>query len=402
MAAGHEKALVLIGKSMLHPKFVGSVVLLAAAISSQSHAVSLDDRISNLEKVQLTGGFRLNYTYKDWDKDQTERGGDFTFNQINLGIEAEHGDVRLSSQYRWYDNGSGGMIHHLYFATDLGQESEVQLGLMKVPFGILPYQSHSYWADNSCYLGFNDDYDTGVKIISQQGNWNLQAAYFASGDAGSSDTQRFSFDVVTDSGDQGQQNTETHQLNLRAAYKLAHSQGAYSNLGASVQYGGLYNNTTEKMGNVWAAALHMDAQYGPVGVQSQVMRYNYNPENPQGVSDDTVQLGAFGVTYEAASEANIYVMNLSYDLPFKGGIVDQVQLYNDYNLVDKDEKTFKNSEINTLGVLVVTGNLYTNFDLTTAKNSVFIGDGDYKTAYAKGDGNNDWDTFFNIQFGYYF
>lgn len=359
---------------------------------------SLEQRVTALENVRLTGGFRLNYTYKDWSEAQTERGGDFTYNQINLGIEAEHQGVRLSSQYRWYDSGNGAMVHHLYFATDASDNTEVQVGITKVPFGILPFESHSFWGDATLYLGFNDDYDSGIKVLTKSGNWDLQLAYFASGDAAPTDAQRFSFDVVSD-GDAGvQQNQETHQFNLRAAYALSEQAEA----GVSLQYGGLYNETTGKMGNAQAAALHYTATYGAFGVQSEAIRYSYNAENADGVSDDTIQMGGFGARYMAAAQANVYVLNLSYDLPWKGGIVNQVQLYNDYNLLDKNKEAFRDSQINTLGVLVVTGNLYTNFDVTSAKNVPFIGAGDYTKAFAEGDGENGWQTFFNVQFGYYF
>jgi len=59
--------------------------------------------------VNLTGSFRMNYTVQDWNDAQKNRGGDFGFNQINLGVEAKHKEVRISSSYRWYDNGNPSM-----------------------------------------------------------------------------------------------------------------------------------------------------------------------------------------------------------------------------------------------------------------------------------------------------
>lgn len=372
----------------------------AAFVPAFAQESSLEQRVQQLESVRVTGGFRLNYTYNDWDEAQQDRGGDFLFNQINLGVEAEHKGVRLSSQYRWYDGIE--MIHHLYLATDVDENSEVQVGLMKVPFGIQPYESHSYWGDNALYLGMNDDYDSGIKYITQRGDLNVQAAYYAGGDSKPTNATRFSTDVISDGTPadntvQGQFNEEAHQLNLYTAYQMGGSL-----VGASAQYTGLYNSGTGKMGNAWQAALHLNGQYGPFGVQAQAARYEYNPENPDGVSDKTVQMGSFGATWNVASKANVYVLNLAYELPIKGGIVDSVILFNDYNLIEKDESDFKASEIDTLGLLVVTGNLYTNFDVTMGKNALFVGDGNATAALAEGDGNNDWDTFFNIQFGYYF
>lgn len=374
------------------------MLALLTPLTVQAVDQTLEERVSALEDLRISGSVRMNYTVQDWNDAQTDRGGDFRFNTLTLGIDTQHRAVRLSAQYRWYDAGNGAMIHHAYFATDLNEQTEIQVGITKVPFGILPYESHSYWSDASLYLGFNDDYDSGVKVLTKAGRWDLQAAYFASGDAAPTDPQRFSFDVVSDTNNGPQQNQETHQLNLRAAYALQERAEA----GVSVQYGGLYNQTTRGMGSVAAAALHYTASYGRFGVETQLLRYVYSAENPAGVSRSSVQLGGFGATYLAAARANIAVFNLSYDLPWEGGIVNQVRLYNDWNRVYKDQAGFSDSQINTLGIMVVTGELYTNFDITSARNVPFIGPGDYKTAFAAGDGSNGRHTFFNIQLGYYF
>ena len=393
---------------MQFPKAVGRFVSLVivssvfslSAQSAETDQLELSDleaRVSQLESVRITGSYRLNYTVADWDDEQKERGGDFRFNQLNLGAETEKNGVRLSSQYRMYDNGLPSMIHHLYVATAVNENTEVQVGLTKVPFGIQPYESHNDWGDNALFMGMNDDYDTGIKFITKNGDLTWQAAYFASGDAKPTEAQRFSADVVSSADANQQANEEAHQINLHADYVMGGS-----TLGASVQMTGLYNNLTDSMGNAWAAALHLNGQYGPVGVQLQAARYEYNPVNPDGVSEDSVQLGAFGATYLVAAKANAYVANFAYNLPYKGGIVDFMQVYSDYNLIDKDEASFKDSHIFTVGMMVNTGALYTFFDVNMGKNALFLGNGDYVNALASGDGNNDWQKQFNIQFGYYF
>ena len=371
-------------------------LVIASAITSMSvQSENLEQRVADLESLKITGSYRLNYTVKDWDDDQKERGGDFRFNQINLGAETEKNGVRLSSQYRLYD-GSLGIIHHLYFATSVNQNTEVQVGLSKVPFGIQPYESHNDWGDNALFMGMNDDYDTGIKFITKDGPLTWQVAYFAGGDTSPSNAKRFSADVVSSADVNQQANEEAHQINLHADYTIGGS-----TIGASVQATGLYNNLTEDMGNAWAAALHLNGQYGPWGVQLQAARYEYNPENPDGVSDDSVQLGAFDTTWLVASKANAYVANIAYNLPYKGGVVDFMQVYSDYNLIDKDEASFDDSEIFTVGMMVNTGDLYTFFDVNMGKNALFLG-GDSTNALAAGDGDDKWQKQFNIQFGYYF
>lgn len=388
---------------MQFQKAVGSFLPLVIATSmnsmaaqSEESSLNIEERIAQLESVRITGSYRLNYTVKDWDSGQKARGGDFRFNQMNLGAETENNGVRLSSQYRLYD-GTLGMIHHLYFATAINENTEVQVGLTKVPFGIQPYESHNDWGDNGIFMGMNDDYDTGIKFITQNGNTTWQAAYFSNGDTSPSNAKRFSADVVSSAGDNSQANEEAHQLNLHADYKVGGS-----TLGASAQYTGLYNNLTDDMGNAWAAALHLNGQYGALGVQLQAARYEYKPKNPAGVSEDSVQLGAFDATWLVAAKANAYVVNFAYNLPYKSGIVDFVQVYSDYNLIDKDEAAFQDSQMLTVGMMVNTGSLYTFFDVNMGKNVLFLSDGDYENALAAGDGTNAWHTQFNIQFGYYF
>jgi hypothetical protein len=89
-------------------------------------------------------------------------------------------------------------------------------------------------------------------------------------------------------------------------------------------------------------------------------------------------------------------------LPYTGGIVDLVRVYSDYNLIDKDESSFEDSHIHTVGMMVATGDLYTFVDITSGKNALFVGGGDYENALAAGDGEDKWNRFLNIQFGYYF
>lgn len=368
-------------------------LVIATAVTPAVYAASeLEDRVEALEKVQITGSYRLNYTVQDWNERQEDRGGDFRFNQINLGAETEKNGVRLSSQYRWYDGLS--MVHHIYFATDIGDQSEIQVGLTKVPFGIQPYESNNDWGDNALFMGFNDDYDAGIKYITQRDALNLQVAYFSNGDKSPTNAERFSADLVSSAG---QANEEAHQLNLHAAYKVGGSE-----FGASTQFTGLYNSETKQMGDAWAAAVFLNGKYDALGVQLQAGRYEYNPENPDGVSEDSIQMGAFNATYQVASKANMYVANFHYDLPFKGGILELVRVYSDYNLIDKDESSFKDSQIHTVGAMFVTGDLYTFVDLTSGKNALFVGGGDYENALAAGDGEDKWNRFLNIQFGYYF
>ena len=58
---------------------LAAAVAMSAAVSVPAFAQesTLEQRVQQLESVRVTGGFRLNYTYNDWDESQQDRGGEF-------------------------------------------------------------------------------------------------------------------------------------------------------------------------------------------------------------------------------------------------------------------------------------------------------------------------------------
>jgi len=354
-------------------------------------ANSINSRLEALEKVKISGSFRMNYSYRDFNEGQRDREGDFNTNVVTLGVDTEASGIRFSAQYRWYNYMD--TVHHMYIAMKPDDTSEIQIGVMKVPFGILPYESNNYWFGVPYYLGLNDDYDSGIKYATTRGQWNLQAAFYVGTEYSGSNTKRYSIDVINDGANST--NEETNQLNFRATYSLPNGE-----LGVSTQYGQLYNNTTKKDGDHWAAALHHKATYGKIHTQFEVIRYEFNPENPAGISDDSIVVGAFSDSYEVASKGNIYVFNISYDVPVSIGSISNLNFYNDYSVLDKNKSGFKNSKINTLGVGFGAGDLWVNIDFIMAKNMLYLNGG--RDSFTSATASTGWNTQFNINAGYYF
>ena len=59
-----------------------SVILFGSAnVFSES---SVEERLTALERVNISGSFRANFTIKDFDKTQQSRGGDMNFNVFTL------------------------------------------------------------------------------------------------------------------------------------------------------------------------------------------------------------------------------------------------------------------------------------------------------------------------------
>jgi hypothetical protein len=347
--------------------------------------------------VKIGGALRFNYAYKDFSDSSEDKYGDMVFDIFRLNVDGQYDNVLISAEYRWY--GYMDVIHHGWVGYQFNENWQGQLGITRVPFGLLPYASHNWWFAIPYYIGFEDDYDLGAKTIWDRDDWNLQLAFFKNAEWGSPSTSnRYSFDVVTGGS---QQNEETNQFNARLAYVFDHGALGKSEVGVSGQYGQLYNATTTDTGDMWAAAVHLNGNYGPFNVMLEALSYKYNPKNPVGVSDDTIQLGAFGGTSLVASEAQIYLAGLSYDVPVSWGPVSKLTFYDDYSIMTKEPAGFPDSQINTIGCLVSAGPLYVYVDYIMGKNAQYLGGGTNPWAEASNP-EGDWNDRFNINVGYYF
>jgi len=353
-------------------------------------------KLADATKFKVGGALRFNYRNTDYNDVGKAKGGDMAFDIFRLDVNGEYNDILFSTQYRWYSYMN--VIHHGWFGYNFSDEWQGQIGVTQVPFGLLPYASHNWWFSLGYYVGLEDDYDMGLKSIYKKGPFDLQLAFFKNGEWGSAGKlERYSFDVVT-AGDE--QNEETNQLNARLAYTLQHADKYSTELGVSGQWGQLYNNTTDSHGAHWAAAAHVNGNYGPFNLMLEVAKYQYDPDNPDGVSDRTVEMGAFATHYPVASEATLYIAGLAYTVPVNWGPITSLQFYNDYSQIVKDESSFEDSQLNTLGFLISANPVYVYVDWVCGKNAIWVGGP--SNSMAAGSSDDDWHSLFNINFGYYF
>jgi hypothetical protein len=222
----------------------------------------------------------------------------------------------------------------------------------------------------------------------------MQLAFFKNAELGdAANLDRYSYDpVTTDTA----RNEETNTVNARVAYTFGRDSDCSNEVGVSGQWGRLYNPDTEDSGHQWAAAGHLDSRCGRWNVQLEGGRYAYSPRNPNGISADSITLGAFGGTYDVAAKGNFAVVNVAYKVPVAWQGVDLLTCYNDFSVLDKDKGSFAGSYINTTGCAVGVGPTFTYIDVIRGKNAVFFDNGSLA-----GNGNNDWNTRFNINLGYY-
>lgn len=352
---------------------------------------------ANDDYAEFGGAFWTNYAWLDYSEDSKSRGGDFRFDLFRVDANGREGRVTWSAQYRWYEYMD--VVHHAWAGYQFDDDTDLAVGISQVPFGIQPYASHSYWFGLPYYLGLEDDYDAGVRYRTKHGNWDIQLAYYANPEyADPRVLDRYSFDIVADGNFN---NEEVHQGNVRLAYSLAHGGESGTELGLSLQGGQLYNRDTAANGSHWAAAVHLDGEYGPWGLEIEAIRYAYDPEHPPGVDRRKLANGAFGASYLIAANADIYVLNVSRDFDVRWGPVSELRCYSDYSVMKKEPADWEDAELHTLGCGISAGAVYTFVDIIRGRNHHFIGT-PADIAFAEGETNAPWNTRFNINLEIYF
>ncbi|WP_417344584.1 hypothetical protein [Ferrimonas sp.] len=356
-------------------KLVSLLALTQFTLTPQVHAASADDSMN-------FGGFlRANYGWKDYSDASKDKGGDFAFDALSLTFDGMIDGVGLSADYR-IANGLN-YVKRAYGYMNFGDTTQVQVGIVKVPFGKQGFVSNSYWFSTNYYLGFEDDYDAGVKMMYDRDQWHLDLAYFASAEYGPGTADRYAADIIGD-------NEESNQVNARLVYTLPLDQG-HLKLGASLEAGQLYHAELSDNGDRQAYAVHADLQLGPWNLQAQITDYNIDTADKA----DTVTVGVVGARYDIAAEATGYNLNLArhFDTSWGGFTV-----YNDYGLVSPDGKGQDDSIQNVFGVSVNRGPIWAYFDYIVGDNMTFAGG----PGVGLSNPDSPTDSRFNINVGYYF
>lgn len=168
-----------------------------------------------------------------------------------------------------------------------------------------------------------------------------------------------------------------------------------------MQYGGIWNIDTQDIGNHKALGLHYELSYKNWNVKSQFVTYKNQPKNAQGQSIDIIEMTAYGSPYNTAAKANLYSIGLAYTLKLNKGIFKTLQFYNDYSYMDKTVKTWEDSQMNVLGMLLSAKPAYIYLDYGLGLNHPWLGS-QYTDAFTTGDPANGWEGRFNINMGFYF
>lgn len=341
--------------------------------------------------IEIGGALRFTGFWTDDNQAIKGKRGESGLDLFRVSAKGSIDDVLLSAEYRFYPFMN--TLHHGWIGYRFDNDSQIEFGVTKVPFGLLPYAAHNFWFGVPYYVGMSDDYDLGVKYVWPNGAWNTQLAFFKNSElSSSSNLGRYSFDVVS-AGEA--RNEENNQINARVAYTFGKDTNCSHEVGLSTQWGELYNADTDRRGDKWAAATHLDTRCGRWNFQLELARFDHNPANPVGVAPDRIEIGGFEAVFDVAQTGTLGVANIAYNFPLGGEKIDQLTCYNDYSVLAKDGPG-EDSQLNTTGCALGIGPMFIYLDLINANNMIFFGDGSLA-----GGGNDEWSTRFNVNVGYY-
>ncbi|WP_040243599.1 DUF3373 family protein [Chromohalobacter japonicus] len=357
--------------------------------------------IDSLQNSQISGTLQLNASYDDWDQANKDKAGDMNFGKFVLALNGEHGNFLYGFDYRFYDGYQ--FLKSGWMGYQASENDTVKVGLVQTPFGNMDY-GYLGWYGNLPYLaGFNDNQNAGIKWDHTQGAWDTSLAFFKSDQLGDGD-EHYGANPV---GNSAQGNTAENQLAARVAYTFGQGTDYTTEINFSAKGGQLYNNQTNDSGSNWQAAVGLNGSYGSWLTQLQATAYEYDAENPSeadsGISDDVMQIGAFGFPYLIPAEGQMYSASVGYSMNVDWGDIDNLYFYNDFSYISPNDDYssvnggFGNIDdpmLNDLGMKVTAGPYYAWFSVISGKNALaYVG---------PGEGDDGWHTSVQSNFGFNF
>ncbi len=127
-------------------KFASIVFILAQSLgmwaSNSSTEAPKDTTWTN-----ITGAFRLNMMYTYYEGKTSPLGtasrNEFTWDTWRIGVNSYSKGIELSFEYRFYPTFNTHFIHHGWLGYHFSSQTNLKLGVSQVPFGDLPFASHS-------------------------------------------------------------------------------------------------------------------------------------------------------------------------------------------------------------------------------------------------------------------
>lgn len=359
---------------------------------------------------------------QNYESDIDATNSSFTMDTWRINVLYDNpGGIGLNFEYRFYPTFGTHFIKQGWLEYNFTESTQGQLGVTQVPFGNIQYNSHNWWFSLPYYVGLEDDHDMGLKITHHSDNFRWDFAYFFQAEPegppasfGSGGPGRYSYDIIP-GGDTSL--TERNQFNVRSGYQFG-----LSEVGASVQYGQLYNSARNEFDNQYALALHADINSGNFNILPQILYYGVKAKNDSGEDISTVVMGAYAIPYEVSTNAWIATLGISYSYDVEWGPVTNLNFYNDFSYMANStgsgstttadgtqidlEDNFQPTIQNITGVLVTAGPVYTYFDIAQGLNHPWLTD-NFGVGVGPGHedlgiGESEYNIRYNINIGFYF
>jgi hypothetical protein len=380
----------------------------ASALTATDPEKPADDK----PKLQISfaGGIALSAAFVDWSRPTAlgTRDGDLRFSVLRIGARASYDKFKLEFEYRIYPFYQ--FLRNAVLAYHVNERLSVDLGVSRVPFGLLPFASNSWFFGLPYYIGLEDDADFGLRIHYQPGHWDLWLAFYKNTEGSyfgkSRDSARFSYDVVQASAEElagsgiraARNDRESNTGVARVAYSWRVGKFG-AELGASGRLGMLQDLASDKSTLYWSAAPHARISYGLLELGLEAISYRYRPH--AGPEDDArlIALGAFDGPYAVARRGHLLVANIAYGFELPWRPLDLLMVYFDSGQLFKTVGDFKPSRQLVVGTYLLAGPLHFSFDVALGQHHPWVGP-HYASALGAGAPTSRWNHWINLNIGF--
>lgn len=355
----------------------------------------------NSSPIKIGGAVRFNYTLKQFDQNSRNTSGNLNFDTFRLNLDGQIDNVILSAEWRYYNYMQ--VIHHAWVGYKFSPNWLVRAGVVKVPFGNLPFNSNNYYFSSLYYAGLEDNYQLGLSTTYHLDNWRFDAAFLKNPQPNGFGNSSYSENVVgfdngLDPSDPSYQRADAKPINTvvgRAQYTWKASKDLTLKPGISLMRGSLYGQN-QREGDYHAYAAHLVADWRRWNLKLEYTDYDYALNN---VLAKRLVYGAYAYNSYGPTSAKAVTAGVAYALPVNWGPISKLNFYNDYSRIYAKNDGINPTWMNVSGVSVVAGPVFAYFDFVQAKNQPFIGG---NLAPAQGAGKASLNRLFNIDVGYYF
>lgn len=388
-------------------------LITTSLFTQESQTIDILQRLAKAEKallqqekekrdhVKISGAVRVNYSNSDYASyaDNQKRDGDFDFDMLRIEFNAKQDALLFSAQIRFFHYMYA--VRHAWIGYDLSQNSQIQIGLVPMPLGIMPYNSNNFFFSANYYMGLEDAHAMGLHWKYHTKRFNIDLGFYKNDDMGGVDgfvdnrNKSYTYNIVGTGGVDANNKppialAENNTVSFRSAYKVIKSDRNSIELGLSGLYGDIVD-INKSVGKRYAYALHTLIDIGNLNLKLKALKYSINLDD----KNKQVSVGAYAWNELLSTHTTSYTAHIAYKIKVDKATVSSVNIYNDYSLLTDKSEELEDTVMNATGISVNAGKVFTYIDFIRAKNMPFIGG-------SIAGNSKDWNTRFNVNIGYYF